>query len=80
MTPDGTVLESVDDDLADAAAYATRLAEIIGDLLDTGGFRVLDLAATEKRIVVFGERDGNLVAALLPPGMQIRALRGRIGL
>lgn len=80
VAPNGTVLEASDDDLGDAIAYAGRLAALIGDLIGLDGFRALECASKDERIVMFMEEGGDLVAGRISALTDITALRERLGL
>jgi len=77
---DGTVLESVDGELADAVAYAGRLSELIGELLGLDGFRALECASKEERVMIYADESGGLVGGRVPIGADVGALRNRLGL
>ncbi len=76
----GAVIETVDDDLADAVAYAGRLAGLIGELLGLDGFRALECASKDERVVIYVEEEGGLVAGRVPAIADVSLLRERLGL
>jgi hypothetical protein len=80
VAADGTILEAADDDLADAVAYAGRLSSLIGELLGLDGFRALECASKEERLIMYTGRDGGLVAGRLPAGTEVAAVRDWLGL
>ena len=80
IASDGTILETADDDLADAVAYAGRLSSLIGELLGLDGFRALECASKEERLIMYTDRDGGLVAGRLPVGTEVAAVRDWVGL
>lgn len=80
LTAGGTVIETVDEDLADAVAYAGRLAGLIGDLLGLEGFRALECASKDERVVIYVEEEGGLVAGRVPAAADVGLLRERLGL
>ncbi len=80
VAPNGTIIEAVDDDLADAVAYAGRLAGLIGELLGLEGFRALECASKDERVVIYTEEDGGLVAGRVPAAADVSILRERLGL
>ena len=77
---DGTILESVDCELADAVAYAGRLSELIGELLGLDGFRALECASKEERVMIYADDSGGLVGGRVPIDADMGALRNRLGL
>ncbi|HEY4185471.1 MAG TPA: DUF4388 domain-containing protein [Polyangia bacterium] len=80
LAANGTVIETNDDDLADAVAYAGRLAGLIGELLGLEGFRALECASKEERLVIYVEEEGGLVAGRVPAAADVSILRDRLGL
>ena len=80
MAASGAVIETVDDDLADAVAYAGRLAGLIGELLGLDGFRALECASKDERVVIYVEEEGGLVAGRVPAIADVSLLRERLGL
>jgi hypothetical protein len=80
VAANGTVIEAVDEDLADAVAYAGRLAGLIGELLGLDGFQALECASKEERVVVYVEEEGGLVAGRISAAADISLLRERLGL
>ncbi|HEX2658021.1 MAG TPA: DUF4388 domain-containing protein [Polyangia bacterium] len=77
---DGTILEAVDDQLADAVAYAARLASLIGELLGLEGFRALECTSKDERVVIYTDAGGDLVGGRAPIGADVGPLRSRLGL
>jgi len=76
----GAVIETADEDLADAVAYAGRLAGLIGELLGLEGFRALECASKDERVVIYVEEEGGLVAGRVPAAADVSLLRERLGL
>ena len=76
----GAVIETVDEDLADAVAYAGRLAALIGELLGLDGFRALECASKDERIVIYVDEHSGLVAGRVPAIADVTLLRERLGL
>ena len=76
----GAVIQTVDEDLADAVAYAGRLAALIGELLGLEGFRALECASKDERVVIYVEEEGGLVAGRVPALADVSLLRERLGL
>ena len=67
-------------DLADAVAYAGRLASLIGELLGLDGFRALECTSKDERVIIYSTEDGGLVAGRAPIAIDVVALRERLGL
>lgn len=80
IAANGTVLESVDEDLAGAVAYTGRLADLIGELLGVDGFRAIEFASQDERIVIYVEEAGGLVAGRLSADADVSVLRERLSL
>jgi hypothetical protein len=80
VAANGTVIETIDDDLADAVAYAGRLASLIGELLGLEGFRALECASKEERVVIYVEEEGGLAAGRVSAAADVSILRERLGL
>jgi len=68
------------EELAPVAAYAARLAELIGNMLGMDGFSSLECGFPKDRMFLHRERSGNLVALKLPADAEVGALRERFGL
>jgi hypothetical protein len=77
---DGTILEAVDGELADAVAYAGRLSALIGELLGLEGFRALECTSKDERVVIYSDASGGLVGGRVPIGADVGPLRNRLGL
>jgi len=67
------------EELAPVAAYAARLAELIGNMLGMEGFRSLECGFAKDRVFLHRERSGNLVALKVPADAEVAALRERFG-
>jgi Domain of unknown function (DUF4388) len=80
VAADGAVLEAVDDNLADAVAYAGRLSSLIGELLGFDGFRALECVSKDERVIIYAAEDGGLVAGRIPLATDVTVLRERLGL
>ena len=80
VATNGAVVETVDEDLADAVAYAGRLAGLIGELLGLDGFRALECASKDERVIIYVEEAGGLAAGRVPAIADISPLRERLGL
>lgn len=77
---DGTILEAVDGELADAVAYVGRLSALIGELLGLDGFRALECASKDERVVIYVDTSGGLIGGRIPIGADVGPLRNRLGL
>ena len=80
VAANGPVIEALDDDLADAVAYAGRLAGLIGELLGLDGFRALECASKEERVVIYVVEEGGRVAGRGAAAADGSILRERLGL
>jgi hypothetical protein len=80
VAPNGAIIDTADEDLADAVAYAGRLAGLIGEMLGLDGFRALECASKDERIVIYVEEQGGLVAGRVPAIADVSLLRERLGL
>ena len=76
----GAIIETVDEDLADAVAYAGRLASLIGEMLGLDGFRALECASKNERLVIYVDEHSGLVAGRVPAIADVSLLRERLGL
>ena len=76
----GAVIETVDEDLADAVAYAGRLVGLIGAMLGLEDFRALECASKDERVVIYVDEDNGLVAGRVPAIADVSLLRERLGL
>lgn len=68
------------EELAPVAAYAARLADLIGNMLGMEGFSSLECSFPKERVFLHRERSGNLVALRVPADAEVGALRERFGL
>ncbi|HET7541273.1 MAG TPA: DUF4388 domain-containing protein [Polyangiaceae bacterium] len=82
LDPAGNVISAkgASEELAPVAAYAARLAELIGNMLGMDGFSSLECGFPKDRVFLHRERSGNLVAVKLPAEAEVGALRERFGL
>ena len=83
LSPDGQVRATRGDAeaLVAMAAYAARLGEVVGELLGADGFRALE--CTYKRgggCFVFRDARGDLMAVEPAEGVDLSAIRRRLGL
>ncbi len=73
---DGTVLAgAAPPEMTDLVSYAGRVADVIGELMGTGAFAVLELARSDGPYVVTRARNGDLLAVRGEPGADVTALR-----
>jgi len=81
LDPAGNVVSAKgeSEELAPVAAYAARLAELIGNMLGMEGFSSLECSFPKDRVFLHRERSGNLVALKLPADAEVGALRERFG-
>lgn len=80
VAADGTILEALDSELADAVAYVGRLSGLIGELLGLDGFRALECASKDERVVIYADETGGLVGGRMSIGADVGPLRNRLGL
>jgi hypothetical protein len=82
LDPAGNVISAkgASEELAPVAAYAARLADLIGNMLGMEGFSSLECGCPKDRVFLHRERSGNLVALKLPAEADVGALRERFGL
>jgi uncharacterized protein DUF4388 len=81
LDPAGNVVSAKGDseELAPVAAYAARLAELIGNMLGMEGFSAMECDFAKDRVFLHRERSGNLVALKVPADAEVAALRERFG-
>lgn len=82
LDADGNTLTRSGDDegLGPSAAYALRLADVIGEALGLGSARALEWSTQRGRTFAHREPSGRLVALRTPHDADLRALRERFGL
>lgn len=82
MDPNGNVLTAKGDteELAPIAAYAARLADLVGDMLGMESLVALECAFTDERLMLHRERSGNLVALKARPDQDLAAVRELFGI
>jgi len=79
----GTTLEargSGTDELAELAAYATRLAQLIGEELGMDALTAFEVTAGDRSYLVQVNDSGTVVAVRAAPGADLGSLRQRLGL
>jgi len=81
LDPAGNIVSAKGEaeELAPVAAYAARLAELIGNMLGMEGFSSLECGFPKDRVFLHRERSGNLVALKVPAEAEVGALRERFG-
>jgi hypothetical protein len=81
LDPAGNIVSAKGDaeELAPVAAYAARLAELIGNMLGMEGFSSMECSFPKDRVFLHRERSGNLVALKVPADADVGALRERFG-
>jgi len=82
LDPNGNVLAAKGDteELAPIAAYAARLADLVGDMLGMGSLVALECAFADQRLMLHRERSGNLVALKAKPDQDLAAVRELFGI
>jgi hypothetical protein len=68
------------EDLAEATAYAHRLAQLTGELLGLEQFVALECISRDGRYLMFSEGEGEIVLLRPRPDLDLQAMRGRLGL
>jgi hypothetical protein len=68
------------EDLAEATAYAHRLAQLTGELLGLEEFVALECVSGDGRYLMFTEGEGEIVLLRPRPDLNLQALRERLGL
>jgi len=81
LDPNGNVLASKGntEDLAPVAAYAARLADLVGNLLGMESLVALECVFSGERLIMHRERTGNLVALKARPDQDLSAVRELFG-
>jgi hypothetical protein len=78
----GTVIRNKGgtEELAEAASYAHRLAQLTGELLGFEEFVALECISSEGRYLLFTEGEGEVVLLRPRADLNLQALRDRLGL
>jgi predicted regulator of Ras-like GTPase activity (Roadblock/LC7/MglB family) len=78
----GTVVSSKGDagDLGQIAAYAGRLAELVGDGLGMQGLVSVEVTQHRSRTLIYREKSGNTFALTAAPDADLSQVRERLGL
>lgn len=82
LSPDGTVLSAKGSDAEEfgaMAAYATQLAQLVGDDLGLEGFRELDCEFRRGRCVIYFDEGGNTVGVRPRPELPMARVREILG-
>jgi hypothetical protein len=82
LAANGEVLASRGDaeEFANIVAYASRLAEILGDFMGLEGFRGLECSFKKGRCLILKEAEGNILAVRPAPQADVSIIKDRIGL
>jgi hypothetical protein len=67
-------------ELAEAAGYAARLSQLIGEAFGMDGFSALESVHERHRRLVHMDTNGCLIALTAAPGADLQTLRERFGL
>lgn len=78
----GNVVSSKGDasELSQVAAYAARLAELVGDGLGMQGLVSVEVAQQRSRTLIYREKSGNTFALSAAPDADLTQVRERLGL
>jgi hypothetical protein len=68
------------DELSQVAAYASRLAELIGDGLGMSGLRSIEVLQPSTRTLICKEKSGTTLALTASPDADLSQVRERLGL
>jgi hypothetical protein len=82
LSPEGATVRNKGgtEELAEAASYAHRLAQLTGELLGLEEFVALECISSDGRYLLFTEGDGELVLLRPRPDLNVQPLRDRLGL
>ena len=82
IDPAGNVVSSKGEagELSQIAAYAARLAELVGDGLGMQGLVSVEVAQHHSRTLIFKEKSGNTFALCAAPEADLSQVRERLGL
>jgi predicted regulator of Ras-like GTPase activity (Roadblock/LC7/MglB family) len=78
----GNVVSSKGDagELSQVAAYAARLAELVGDGLGMQGLVSVEVTQQRSRTLIYKEKSGNTFALSAAPDADLSQVRERLGL
>lgn len=82
VDPSGNIVSSKGDarDLGQVAAYAARLAELVGDGLGMQGLLSVEVTQLRSRTLIYREKTGNTFALSAAPDADLSQVRERLGL
>lgn len=82
IDPSGNVVSSKGDasELSQVAAYAARLAELVGDGLGMQGLLSIEVSQQRSRTLIYKEKSGNTFALSAAPDADLTQVRERLGL
>jgi hypothetical protein len=82
IDPAGNVVSSKGEatELAQVAAYAARLAELVGDGLGMQGLVSVEVMQQRSRTIIYKEKTGNTFALSASPEADLSQVRERLGL
>lgn len=82
LDPNGNVVSSKGDasELGQIAAYAARLAELVGDGLGMQGLVSVEVTQQRSRTLIYREKTGNTFALSAAPDADLSQVRERLGL
>jgi hypothetical protein len=82
VSPEGKILtgRGASEELAQIAAYSTRLAQLIGDAFGMESFSALESVHDEHRRLVHLDAKGEMVALTVPSQTELGAIRRKFGL
>lgn len=82
LSPEGAVLSAKGADaeeFATVAAYATQLAQLVGEGLGLDGFQELDCEFKKGRCLIYFDESGNTVGVRPRPEMPMAKMREILG-
>lgn len=81
IDPSGNVLSSKgeSEELSQVAAYAARLAELVGDELGMQGLVSVEVMQRRSRTLIYREKSGNTFALSASPETDLSQVRERLG-
>jgi predicted regulator of Ras-like GTPase activity (Roadblock/LC7/MglB family) len=82
IDPNGNVVSAKGDagELSQVAAYAARLAELVGDGLGMQGLVSVEVTQQHSRTLIYKEKSGNTFALSASPEADLSQVRERLGL
>jgi hypothetical protein len=82
IDPAGNVISSKGDarELSEMAAYAARLADLVGDGLGMQGLVSVEVSSRGSRTLIYKEKSGNTFALTASPEADLSQVRERLGL